>query len=191
MVSKREAMRRERLARQRRRNVLYGTGVLALVLLVGGLVWASSQGQASCANLQDPIRNLYNTLPVSQLSNTVKMVAAPYSKPLPEPTGVEVDVANEGSQHVTVADIPYQANPPASGPHYDLAASYGFNTKEVPEGNWVHSLEHGAIVLLYHCESGRVTAIAWDHQLTTQGVDTAKITEFYNKYVDQGPEKVP
>jgi len=46
-------------------------------------------------------------------------------------------------------------------------------------------------VLLYQCDTGRTTAIAWNHQLPMQGVDVAQIAAFYNRYVDKGPERAP
>jgi hypothetical protein len=190
-ASKKQQLRQQRQAAGRRRNLIFGAAaILIVVVLVGGF-WFLTKDQSSCTSLQDPIRGLYNTLPASQVAGRVKLVASPYSKPLPPGTGVEEVVPDEGAKHVTTADIPYQHIPPASGPHFDTPAPYEFNTAEVPEGNWVHSLEHGAIVLLYQCDTGRVTVIAWDHMLPLDGFDQAKIAAFYNKYVDQGPEKVP
>ena len=67
---------------------------------------------------------------------------------------VGTPVADEGRGHVAdgVA-IPYRHDPPASGPHYGTPASAGFYTAPVPAGNFVHSLEHGYIVILYQCPS--------------------------------------
>ena len=198
------ARRQERAVRTRRRAALYGSGAIAIVLAVAGLIWYSNRTQAmtpvagqsvdvnalACPDLQQPIVDLYRTLPKSTIAGQVKLVASPYSKPLPAP-GPEVSLPDEGNAHVTDAVIPYKHIPPASGPHYEQPAAYQFNTTEVAEGNWVHSLEHGAIVLLYQCSTGRTTAIAWTHQLPMQGVDVAQITAFYNRYVDKGPERAP
>lgn len=65
---------------------------------------------------------------------------------------VGVRIADEGGGHVTV-DTPlvYKHYPPSSGKHYDTAQPAGINKTEVPEGNWVHSLEHGYIVVLLRC----------------------------------------
>ena len=46
------------------------------------------------------------------------------------------------------ADLVWESNPPASGPHFDVWASYQVHDGVVARGNWVHNLEHGAIVLL-------------------------------------------
>jgi hypothetical protein len=47
--------------------------------------------------------------------------------------------------------ITWESNPPASGPHFPRWAGYQEFTSPVPRGNWVHSLEHGAVVLLSNC----------------------------------------
>jgi hypothetical protein len=61
--------------------------------------------------------------------------------------------------HVPVgAAVKYTFCPPASGNHYNQAGVagpipprlYGPNEKKVPQ-NWIHNLEHGALVLLYKC----------------------------------------
>lgn len=197
--------RQEQAARTRKRAALYGSGAIVAVLVVAGLIWYGSRPQSmapvagqpadlstlACPELQQPILDLYRTLPKSALARQVKLVASPYSKPLPEP-GPEVTLPDEGNAHVATSVQPaYQHIPPASGTHYEQPAAYQFNTTEVPEGHWVHSLEHGAIVLLYQCDTGRTAAIAWNHRLPMQGVDVAQITAFYNRYVDKGPERAP
>ncbi len=61
-------------------------------------------------------------------------------------------VEDEGRTHVQPGSpIAYRHYPPSSGPHYPALARYGVHSGPVPEGAWVHSLEHGAIVLLYRC----------------------------------------
>lgn len=59
-------------------------------------------------------------------------------------------VADEGFEHVAVgAQIRYKANPPSSGSHYPFPAPAGVYPNGLQTGFWVHSLEHGYIVLLY------------------------------------------
>jgi hypothetical protein len=61
-------------------------------------------------------------------------------------------VDNEGANHVDEGtQINYKHTPPSSGPHYGRPAAYGVYPNRVPEGAWVHNLEHGAIVLLFKC----------------------------------------
>ncbi len=60
-----------------------------------------------------------------------------------------VVVENEGWSHKNdPVDHVYVNNPPASGPHYPVWASYGVHEDPLERGFWVHNLEHGAIVLL-------------------------------------------
>jgi len=59
-------------------------------------------------------------------------------------------VPHEGNNHVPMgSDIKYRAHPPASGDHYPTPAPRGVYPEGLLEGFWVHSLEHGYIVLAY------------------------------------------
>jgi len=63
-----------------------------------------------------------------------------------------VPVADEGRDHIPDTQQPQYAHyPPASGPHYDAPANWGVYDQSLPEGRWVHNLEHGGIVILYKC----------------------------------------
>jgi hypothetical protein len=63
--------------------------------------------------------------------------------------------AIEGRAHVPDCSvIDYGTKPPSSGNHYQVWAAYKTYTTPVPEGFWVHDLEHGAIVLSYDCPGG-------------------------------------
>jgi hypothetical protein len=78
--------------------------------------------------------------------------AGPSSPPASLPPGAPavVTVAPEGWAHVAEGSaVAYQANPPASGPHYPVWGRYREHAAALPRGYWVHNLEHGAIVLLY------------------------------------------
>lgn len=50
--------------------------------------------------------------------------------------------------------VDYATNPPSSGPHYPTWADFGEYDFALPRGFWVHNLEHGAVVVTYHCEDG-------------------------------------
>ena len=63
-------------------------------------------------------------------------------------------IDDEGRLHVPVGTpIEYAHVPPASGTHYPITAPYGVYERPVEEGLWVHNLEHGAIALLYRCDT--------------------------------------
>ncbi|MBI3978653.1 MAG: DUF3105 domain-containing protein [Chloroflexi bacterium] len=67
----------------------------------------------------------------------------------------EENVPLEGNTHVPVGQpVQYKSYPPTSGTHYPNWANYGFSDREIPEGEWIHDLEHGAVVVLYKCEGG-------------------------------------
>ena len=65
-----------------------------------------------------------------------------------------IRLSDEGRGHVAVGlPVTYQNNPPASGIHFPTTAVYGVHRNTIEPGFWVHNLEHGAIVLLYRCDT--------------------------------------
>jgi hypothetical protein len=61
----------------------------------------------------------------------------------------------EGNTHVPIcAVVDYRTRPPSSGNHYPIWASYKTYPSAIPEGFWVHDLEHGAVALTYNCAVG-------------------------------------
>jgi hypothetical protein len=57
---------------------------------------------------------------------------------------------SEGQEHVPVGTvIPYQTDPPTSGPHYPDPEPGGFYTTEIAAGFLVHSMEHGGVIIYY------------------------------------------
>jgi hypothetical protein len=85
-------------------------------------------------------------------------ISAPFEAlPLPSaPTGkcdaVEEEHPIEGFAHVGVCTpVTYATSPPSSGDHYPIWAAYKTYVTPVPEGFFVHDLEHGAVVLAYNC----------------------------------------
>lgn len=60
--------------------------------------------------------------------------------------------AIDEAKHVPAGtEITWASNPPASGAHFPAWAAFQEFTAPVPRGYWVHSLEHGAVVLLSNC----------------------------------------
>ena len=75
------------------------------------------------------------------------------------PTGpcdaVEQQHAIEGQTHVPECSVVhYGTKPPSSGDHYGVWAAFKIYSNPIPEGYFVHDLEHGAIVFSYNCPSG-------------------------------------
>lgn len=65
---------------------------------------------------------------------------------------IGVAVPDEGRGHVNEGTaLTFKHYPPSSGVHYPTPKEAGVYRQEVPEGNWVHSLEHGYIVILVKC----------------------------------------
>ena len=68
------------------------------------------------------------------------------------PAAAEIAVPTEDPFHVQPNQQgKYKHYPPSSGVHYGQYLNWGIYTDEVPPEFWVHSLEHGGIVILYNC----------------------------------------
>ena len=50
--------------------------------------------------------------------------------------------------------------PPTSGTHYLVWADYHFYDQPISDGYWLHSTEHGAVVILYNCPKGCAEVVA-------------------------------
>jgi hypothetical protein len=164
-------------------------------------------------------------------TSTPNATAAPRATatPTPAPEPEEFEVPIEGFDHVPQgAEVSYEHYPPSSGVHYPRAAPWGVYTNPVPEGAFVHNLEHSGIVILYHCPEGcpeleqqladfydrvppdplfqeqkvlitpyerelpaYLVALAWGHQLNLYELDEERLLEFYQTYLNQGPEVIP
>lgn len=133
----------------------------------------------------------------------------------------QTDTASDpGSGHVQ--DPTYAVNPPSGGDHEPVPAPSGIygGSGPVPrDGQLVHSLEHGYVVVWYR--SGltaadittlantvapfsrdvllvprtalpvRVAATAWHQRLLCDDVDSAKLADFIDTYRNKGPERIP
>lgn len=63
-------------------------------------------------------------------------------------------IADQGREHVApqaVADFNYNSNPPTSGPHLPMWVRAGVFTTPQSEGELIHALEHGYIIISYNC----------------------------------------
>jgi hypothetical protein len=119
-------------------------------------------------------------------------------------------------RHHTTDPIVYPDLPPSSGPHNPCWTSWGVHSTPVPVERWVHNLEHGGVIFLYHCPDGcaeevatltrlvgernrtvlteygalpgRFGVVAWAHRLISDCVDPASFARFYVENYNHGPE---
>lgn len=114
--------------------------------------------------------------------------------------------------------VDYPDRPPVGGDHDPCWAPYGVHDTEVQDENWVHNLEHGAVVLLHNCPEGcaddvavlegvsaaaepdttlvtpysemkaRFAAVSWAWRITLGCADGQALTDFYDEHVGQAPE---
>jgi hypothetical protein len=49
----------------------------------------------------------------------------------------------------------YNSNPPTSGPHASVPASWGVSDTPVPKETAVHNMEHAGVVVWYNCAAGQ------------------------------------
>jgi hypothetical protein len=77
-------------------------------------------------------------------------VAQPEAPPPPELEAVET-FPDMGAEHLApgAAAPDYSSDPPTSGPHSGTPAACGIYRQPVPEVAYLHSMEHGAIVVQY------------------------------------------
>ena len=132
--------------------------------------------------------------------------------------GQEVKV--EGRNHVPDGtEIIYNSSAPAAGPHYATTAHAGIYDKAPADGNIVHSLEHGAVILWYKADlskndveklkkifnqtSGKgimtprknldapIALTSWGRILKLQKIDEKQIKNFFETNRDRAPEQAP
>lgn len=60
-----------------------------------------------------------------------------------------VHLSLSGSGDHTETVVQYESNPPVSGPHSQRAAPCGTHATELPDENEVHTLEHGAVGIIF------------------------------------------
>jgi Protein of unknown function (DUF3105) len=133
----RQQQREEASARQRardRRNLFIIAGVIVIAALAI-LIVAVALNHASQVSNQ-------NRLSFQAVTGTVGTQIAD------EGTPSHIDPSTQWT---------YKFYPPTSGPHYSVAGSapvpWG-TVDTLVEGQFVHNLEHGGIVILYNCPSG-------------------------------------
>lgn len=141
---------------------------------------------------------------------------AKLNKPL---MGQEIPI--QGRNHVPDGTkVDYSTNPPTSGNHYVNPQPGGIYDKAPADGNLVHSLEHGAVILWYKSELSKdqvdklkqvydsaavskkimvprdsldtqVALTSWGRLLKLEASDEAKIKAFMETNENRGPENAP
>jgi hypothetical protein len=120
--------------------------------------------------------------------------------------------------HVT-GTVAYDDPPPAGGPHDGCWGDYAvYDNPPLPVERWVHNLEHGAVVFVYHCPDGcdaevaaltalaagldrtivtpyfdmpeGFAAVSWGHRLVSSCLDIDAMQAFYDAHFDQALESV-
>ena len=131
------------------------------------------------------------------------------------------EIITPGSNHVSEGTkVDYKSNPPTSGPHYVNTKSAGIYDKPIPEGNLLHSMEPGPVIIWYQsnlpkeqveqlkniyneASAGKkimvprddldvpVALTSWGRLLKLQTIDEVKIKEFIETNNNRAPEKAP
>ncbi len=131
------------------------------------------------------------------------------------------EIVDQGRNHVPDGTkVDYNSNPPTSGPHYVKPKPAGIYNQGVPDGNLVHSMEHGAVIVWYQSNLPEdqidqlkkiygladvskkimvprdnldvsVALTSWGRLLKLQTIDEVKIKEFIETNNDRAPEKAP
>ena len=73
---------------------------------------------------------------------------------------VEEHPASSFDHVTTCSEVHYDTNPPSGGNHYPIWPAFQEYTFPVPEGFFVHALEHGAVVIWYNCPNGCAAELA-------------------------------
>lgn len=142
--------------------------------------------------------------PVSKKPATVRVSAG---------DGPGVAVVGLGNDHIDspLSDhVPYNSNPPSSGPHTPYIARWGVHTIPIPPETQVHNLEDGGVLLQFSCETPcpdlvkdlekvsplhervivapyplmehRIALTAWERIDVMDAFDEARITAFIEAY---------
>ena len=86
-----------------------------------------------------------------------------------------VKLADQGNAHIQLATephVPYNSDPPTSGPHMPYIAPWGIHTEPIVRELQVHNLEDGGVMVQYHCATPCPDLVA-------------KLTEIVRRYETQ------
>ncbi|MCW3017136.1 MAG: hypothetical protein JWO02_4228 [Solirubrobacterales bacterium] len=170
-------------AAARSKRVQMALGAFLVLAILGGSVFAltTSGGDAKgSGTVQKGGVDAKVTLPPVKETDLKKAAAAAGC--------VLVNPANEGSSHVS-GIVKYKSNPPASGNHNQVPAQDGIYApgNEPAKENWVHSLEHGRIIIQYAPGTPKATI----DQLETLGSEELNGSAAYHVLVMQNNTTMP
>lgn len=175
-----EAERREQAGARRRLYIGYAVaGVLAASVAVGIVIAVAGGGgdgeQVDAGELPDEAR-------IDLQSGSIPNGAEPDGREGTSPPPLkradleqaakaadcelQLDLPDEGNAHLSPKQDPpkYNTEPPSSGAHSPDPAADGAYTTPLPQINFLHSMEHGRIVILYDPE------LPEDDQLALKGI---------------------
>jgi hypothetical protein len=82
------------------------------------------------------------------------------------------------AKHVDeLTQVTWSTNPPSSGDHFAVWANFKEFSSVVPLGYLVHSMEHGAVLLLYKCDAPPCTAVVEQLRKVRDAVPTEPICD--------------
>lgn len=143
-----------------------------------------------------------------------------WDKNRPKPGEAVADQGRKHVTAAQVEATEYNSNPPTSGPHLAQVPPFGIYDVEISQGYQIHLLEHGGILIQYKTSDQTVidqlrvlardlaqtnprivlgpnasleheiVLTAWTYLENLDSLDEAQIKDFFQTYVDQGPEKV-
>lgn len=97
------------------------------------------------------------SLPTSDPAQVVELVST-FGKKLQEPVTASLpgtsipDMGHDHIQDGRSTPVPYNSDPPTSGPHLRQVARWGTYDQPVPRELAVHNLEHGGVIINYNCQ---------------------------------------
>jgi len=124
-----------------------------------------------------------------------------------------VQMPDQGNLHISSTDsphVPYNSDPPTSGPHLPYIAPWGIHTRPIDRELQVHNLEDGGVVVQYNCECPDIVAklkaivqrydkhvilapypgmktkialTAWTRIDTMEELDEARVRRFIDAYI--------
>ncbi|HET6830623.1 MAG TPA: DUF3105 domain-containing protein [Solirubrobacterales bacterium] len=168
-----ERLRQQRLEAERqaaaagRRRVILGyvgAGILAAVIIVGLVIALAGGGDEDGGGTTEASGENVSTEFGGRVPAGVQVDDRVGTEPPPveigdltaaaEAAGCELrlDLEDEGSTHLDPQsdDLPdYGTNPPTSGDHYPVPLADGAFLDKPSPGSYVHSLEHGRIIIQY------------------------------------------